>query len=147
MLPGAEFNGRGPTVGETTRQPQSRTKKELLIMSRMGTRGREEGRGGGWGLEVTRSRSVTVDGRDGGWRAHRICRPGRRRVHFSFVSRRNKGISDDKCQARTRSTGSARAREQGASRHGDKRGCWKPWESPPPHKEPPAWKIMLATTT
>lgn len=29
---------------------------------------------------------------------------------FSFVSRRNKGISDDKCQVCTRSTGSVQAK-------------------------------------
>lgn len=43
---------------------------------------------------------------------------------FSFVSRRNKGISDDKCQACTRSTGSA---SKESSRRGDKRGCWEGW--------------------
>lgn len=57
---------------------------------------------------------------------------GRRRGRVSFVSRRNKGISDDKCQACTRSTGSASKERRG--RCGDKRGCWKA-DRPPTYKE------------
>jgi len=142
MLPGAEFNGRGPTAGWDNPGTSKPDKKELLIMSRMGIRECEEGRGGGWRLEVTRSRSVTVGGGEhtgfagqgGEGCISRLFRAGTKESRMTNA-KRARGQPDPR----------ARAREQGESRHGDKRGCWKPWESPPPHKEPPAWKIILAT--
>lgn len=61
---------------------------------------------------------------------------GLRGGSFSFVSRRNKGISDDKCQACTRSTGSA-SKESSRRGGGLREDVGRPGAHPFLYKEPP----------